>query len=218
MRIYVDSADIGAITRALSTGYVYGVTTNPTLLRRAGVSAREVPGLVQQAVAEGARELHLQVYHAYDVPAMLSEGRALAQLDAERVVVKIPATPQGYAAAAQLSRQGLRVTMTAVYTVRQALLAQAVGARYIAVYVGRMRDAGMDALATIGQMQRVYNTYSAQVQILAASVRQPQEVDALAEMGVATVTLPPDVLQRLADSPLTDAAAQAFLEDATAVL
>ena len=216
LRIYIDSADIKAIAEALATGYVYGVTTNPTLLHRAGVRADRVPELVRLAVDHGARELHLQVYSA-NAPSIVREGNMLAQLDPERVVVKVPATAEGYAAAARLARQGLRVTMTAVYTVRQAVLAASVGARYIAVYLGRMRDAGMDALSVVAHMQRMFDAQSAPVQILAASVRDPEETEALAELGVATVTLPPDVLKRLVYSPHTEAAAEAFLQDARAI-
>src|SRR6476469_3566630 len=105
MRIYIDSADIGEIREALATGYVHGVTTNPTLLRRAGVRADAVPRLVEEAVALGARELHLQTY-ADNTEGILREGALLADLDRARVVVKIPALPAGYRAAAQLAAQG----------------------------------------------------------------------------------------------------------------
>ncbi len=216
MRIYIDSADIREIREALASGFVYGVTTNPTLLRRANVRAEGVPGLAREAIASGARELHLQTY-AGGLEGMVREGTSLAQLDPERVVVKIPATAVGYAAAAQLTAQHLRVTLTAVYTVRQAVLAQSVGAHYIAVYLGRMRDAGLDALGLVGQMQRTLDIQRAGAQILAASVRAPEEIEALAELGLATVTLPLQVLRQLAESPQTATAAATFLEDATAI-
>ena len=202
MRIYIDSADRQAITEALATGYVYGVTTNPTLLRRAGVRASEVPDLARLAFEHGAREIHLQTY-AEDAAGIVSEGVELARLGPERVAVKIPATPAGYAAAAELAGQGLRVTLTAVYTVRQALLANSVSAHYIAVYLGRM--------------QQAIDVYHSKLEILAASVRDPEEVEALAALGVATVTLPPAVLRQLPDSDQTKAAAQTFSEDARAI-
>ena len=217
MRIYIDSADEAAIAAALATGYVYGVTTNPTILRRAEVRAAGVPALARMALGAGARELHLQVY-AGDTPAMVREGHALAELDPQRVVVKIPATPAGYAAAAQLAADRVRVTLTAVYTVRQAILAASVGAAYIAVYVGRMGDAGLDALALVAAMQRTLDAQHTPVAILAASIRDAAEIEALAAAGVATVTLPPPVLGQLLDSPLTAAAAAAFGADAGAIL
>lgn len=216
MRIYIDSAVQAEIKEALASGYVHGVTTNPTLLRRAGLRSEAVPGLVRMAIGEGAMELHLQTY-ASDVQGIVSEGTALADLDLGRVVVKIPSTAAGFAAASQLSSRGLRVTLTAVYTARQAVLAHAVGAHYIAVYVGRMRDQGLDALKVIGQMQHILDVQRSTVEILAASVRAPEEVVALAELGVAAVTLPLNVLRQLPDSPATSAAAATFIEDSGAL-
>jgi transaldolase len=216
VRIYIDSAEIGAIAAALASGYVYGVTTNPTLLRRAGRRVADVPGLAQEALGQGAREIHLQTM-APDTPSMIREGEALARIDPARVVVKIPATVAGYGAAAILGATGVRVTLTAVYTVRQAILAGSVGAAYIAVYLGRSRDAGLDPFGLVGQMQHIFATQRLPVAILAASVRDPEEVETLAALGVAAVTLPPAVLAALLDSPATAAAAAAFLADAEAI-
>lgn len=211
MHIFIDSADIQTIEQALKSGYVYGVTTNPTLLQRASVRAQQVPSLAKQIIELGASELHLQVYSG-DTAQMLQEAARLVEIDPKRVVVKIPATPAGFAATAQLASQGVRVTLTAVYTVAQAILAQSVGARYIAVYLGRMRDDGLDALALVGQMQRTLNAQRASVEILAASVRSPAEVEAVAELQVAAVTLPLAVLQQLPESPRTMAAVAVFNE------
>jgi len=216
VRIYVDSADRDAIAAALANGYVYGVTTNPTLLRRAGVRAAEVPILVHDILALGARELHLQVY-SDDIYQIIHDAEMLADLDPKRVVVKIPATPAGYAAAGRLSSQGLRITLTAVYTVRQAVLAGSAGARYIAVYVGRMQDAGLNGIGVVAQMQRTLDAGQIPVEILAASIRDPAEIDALAAAGVATATLPPALLRQMLDSSLTAEATATFLDDARAL-
>src|SRR5581483_10153569 len=134
MKILIDSAALPEIQQALGTGFVAGVTTNPTLLRRAGVRAAALPDLVRHALAAGAPEIHLQVYAA-DLAGMLAEAEQLVALAPARVVVKIPATPDGYRAAARLAADGTRVTLTAVYTLRQALLAGSVGARYVAIYL-----------------------------------------------------------------------------------
>jgi len=209
VNIFIDSADIQTIEQALKSGYVYGVTTNPTLLQRASVRSQQVPSLAKQIIELGASELHLQVY-SEDTSQMFQEAARLVEIDPKRVVVKIPATPSGFAATAQLASQGVRVTLTAVYTVAQAILAQSVGARYIAVYLGRMRDDGLDALALVGQMQRTLNAQRASVEILVASVRSPAEVEAVAELQVAAVTLPLAVLQQLPESPGTMAAVAAF--------
>jgi transaldolase len=216
MRILIDSADIVDIRQAIDTGFVAGATTNPTLLRRAGVRPAAVAGLVEQTIAAGAQEIHLQVYAA-DAATMIDEARALAALDPDRIAVKLPATPEGYRAAARLARDGVRVTLTAVYTLRQALLAQSVGARYIAIYLGRMRDAGIDALALAGEMQALLNAQAAAVTILAASIRDPEEIASLGLMGVGAATLAAPVLARLLESDATARAAATFGEDVRAL-
>jgi transaldolase len=216
VRIYIDSADMGEVRKALATGYVYGVTTNPTLLRRANVRVGAVAELAWQVIEWGAKELHLQTY-SDDADAIVREGTELAALDAERVVVKIPAVPSGYAGASRLASQGIRVTMTAVYTLPQVVLADAAGAHYVAVYLGRMRDSGVDAPGLVGQMQRTLNIQNSKVEILAASVRSAEDVAALAELGVATATLPWKVLSSLTASDATATAASTFLDDARAI-
>lgn len=213
MKILIDSAALSDIRQALGSGFVAGVTTNPTLLRRAGVRAAGVPKLAGQAIEAGAREVHLQVYAA-EVDAMLAEARELWALDPERVVVKIPATPAGYRAAARLARDGIPATLTAVYTLRQALLAHSVGARYVAIYLGRMRDAGIDALGLAGQMQALLNAQASPVAILAASIRDPEELVALGHAGIGAATLPLAIVERLLDSDATAQAAAVFGADA----
>lgn len=209
MHIFIDSGDIQTIEQALNTGYVYGVTTNPTLLQRANVRIQQVPSLAKQIIELGAHELHLQVY-AEDSNGMLQDAARLVEIDPKRVVIKIPATQAGFSASTKLAAQGVRVTLTAVYTVAQAVLAMSVGAQYIAVYLGRMRDDGLDAPALVGQMQRTLNAQHALMQILAASIRTPVEVESLAELGIAAATLPLAVVQQLPESPGTMAAAAAF--------
>jgi len=216
MNILIDSAAIDDIRHALGTGFVAGVTTNPTLLRRAGVRADGVPELARQALAAGAREIHLQVYAA-DVAGMLAEARQLIALDPARVVVKLPATPDGFRAAQRLAQDAARVTLTAVYTLRQALLAQSVGASYIAIYLGRMRDAGLDAMALASRMQALLNAQAAPVAILAASIRDPDEVVALAQVGIGAATLPAAIIERMLESEATERAAEVFGADARAL-
>jgi transaldolase len=213
MHILIDSAVIDDIRHALATGFVAGVTTNPTLLRRAGVRAVAVPELVRQVVAAGAREIHLQTYAA-DVARLHAEALQLIALDPARVVAKIPATPAGFCAAQRLAQGGARVTLTAVYTLRQALLAQSVGASYIAIYLGRMRDAGLDAMALASQMQALLNAQSAAVTILAASIRDPDELVALGQAGIGAATLPAAIVDRLLESEATAQAAEVFGADA----
>jgi transaldolase len=204
VRLFIDSAEIAAIRQALATGFV------------AGVRATKVETLARQALDAGARELHLQVY-ASDTAGMLTDARRLVAIDTERVVVKIPATPEGYRATALLALDGIRVTLTAVYTLRQTLLAQSVGAHYIAVYLGRMRDTGLDALALVGQMQALLRAQRAAVTILAASIRDLEEVVTLGVAGIGAATLPAAILGQLLESDATARAAAVFGDDAHAI-
>lgn len=216
MRILVDSADLGAIGDALETGLVAGVTTNPTLLRRAGVSRSGVLGLARAAFAAGAGEVHLQAY-AEDTTGMIRDGLEFVELDASRIHVKLVASRAGYRAASALSAKGVKVTMTAVYTLNQALVAQSVGARSIAIYLGRLRDAGTDPMELAGRMQALLDAQGADVDILAASIRDPGELAELAIRGVASATVVPAILERLLDSDATTRDALVFNTDARSV-
>lgn len=213
MHLYVDTADPDAITRAKATGYVFGVTTNPTLLRAAGRKRADLPALVHHVVGAGLREIHLQVM-ADRFEDMLADARALHALNPSRVVVKIPATATGFRAAGVLSQEGMQLTMTAVYTVRQVLLAAAVGAHYAAAYLGRLRDAGQDAEAVLRRMLETIRAQQLATQLLVASIRTADDVDALARWGVPTVTLPPPILFALPEHADTAQAVQRFQNDA----
>ncbi len=213
MRLYVDSADATAIRQTLGVGYVSGVTTNPTLLRRAGLRRGDIPSLVRAAVDAGAGEVHLQVL-APGSTAILEDGLWLHGLDPAHVVVKVPATIEGLGAGARLAAQGVAVTCTAVYAARQLILAAVVGARYAAIYLGRMRDGGQNALETIGGMMTVIRAQQMTVLLLVASVRTPEDVEALAALGVPCATLPPELLLALPQVGATLDAVRAFEEDA----
>jgi transaldolase len=145
---------------------------------------------------------------------MVSDGRWLHELDPVRVLVKVPATLDGFAAASRLAAAGVRITVTAVYAPRQLLLAEAVGARYAAVYMGRMRDAGEDAQAVIGAMLEVTRAQQMAVRLLVASVRTPEDVEALAALGAPCATLPPDLFLALPVVEATLEATRVFQDDA----
>lgn len=211
MRLYVDTADANTITEAAATGFVFGVTTNPTLLRRAGLRRRDLTPLVRTAVSAGLHEIHLQVF-SDDATAMIADARALYALEPRHVVVKIPATAAGFRAANVL-REEMPITITAVYAVRQVVLAGVVGARYAAVYLGRLRDAGQDAAAVLHDMLAAVRAQQMDVHLLVASVRTVEDVERLAQLGIPAVTLPPPILWGLPDADGTAQAVQGFRDD-----
>jgi transaldolase len=217
MRFLVDSADSAVVEEALAMGFVAGVTTNPTLMRRAGLQYADIPRFVATVGSYGAHEIHLQT-KGEQCDAIVAEAEELFALDPERVFIKIPATPAGFAAAARLSQRAIPVTLTAVYTLRQVIVAQSVRAAYAAVYLGRMRDQAIDAEGLVGQMQASMRAQGSPLQLLAASIRSASEIENLALMGVASVTLPIAVLRSMLESEATAQAASTFAADAQALL
>jgi transaldolase len=164
-------------------------------------------------VGAGLQEIHLQVL-ADDLEGMLRDARALHALDPAHVVVKLPATATGFRAASIVADEGVRLTITAVYAVRQLVLTEAVGAQYAAVYFGRLRDAGHDATAVLRGMMDTVRAQHLTTQLLVASVRSADDVETLAQLGVPAVTLPPPILLALPEHPGTAQAVQTFHDDA----
>lgn len=212
MRLYVDTADADTLAQAGEAGFVFGATTNPTLLRRAGRRRTDLAPLVRAATAAGLREIHLQVF-AGDAGGMQADARVLYALDPAHVVVKIPATSAGFRAARTLAEENIPITMTAVYTVAQVVLAGVVGAQYAAVYLGRLRDAGQDAAGILREMLAAVRAQRLEVRLLVASIRTAEDVEMLAQLGVPAVTLPPAILLALPDAAGTAQAVESFQED-----
>jgi len=196
---------------------VHGVTTNPTLLKRAGVTRASLPALVEKLLTLGARQVQAQV-HAADVDGMLTDAQGLLALaEPGRIVVKIPATRLGLQAGARLSAQGVPVTYTAVYAAEQAQFAAQLGAAYAAPYLGRMQDAGIDGLTLIAQMQSLIGRSGAATRLLVASVRTREAYLALLNLGVGAITIPPRLFAELLDHPATLDAERGFLADTQAL-
>lgn len=215
LRLLLDCADPLEWERWLPSGLFQGVTTNPTLLRRAGqpCSLEHLGRLGQQAAALGCRELHLQTWGA-DGEQQLATGRALAALDPQRVFVKVPITRGGAEVARQLIAEGVPVTFTACYEVAQVLVAAALGAHGIAAYLGRIGDLGRDGHGELIAMQRALDGVCSSTRLLVASLRQPEDLARLAAAGLAHHTISPAIAEALFASPDTAAAAQQFEREA----
>ena len=216
--LYLDSADLTELKACLPHPVVHGVTTNPTLLQRAGIGRAEVPGLLKRCIELGARQVQAQVYSG-EVDAMLEDAQALLpQFDSGQLVIKIPATRQGLDAGARLIAQGVSVTFTAVYAPEQAHFAAQLGAAYAAPYLGRLDDSGINGLALIGQMQSlVARRPSSGTRLLVASIRSREAYLSLLGLGVGAITIPPRLFAELLDHPATLAAERGFLADARAL-
>jgi transaldolase len=218
LRLLLDSADPSAWAEWLPTGLFRGITTNPTLLRRAAQPCRldQLEALTAQALALGVQELHLQAWGA----DLLACGRALVQLAPGRIWVKLPITRAGAAAARCLIAEGCPITFTACYEPAQVLLAAALGADYIAPYLGRISDLGRDGHAELARMQRIVDAVapsgqaSSQLRLLVASLRSADDLARLAAEGLDTFTISPAIAAELFAVEPTLAAAAQFERDA----
>lgn len=205
-RLYVDSADTDRVSRLLAARVVYGVTTNPTILERGGRTAAEIPDLYARWESEGAHEIFFQTWGG-DKASFLRNAEGIRALG-DRVVVKVPATADGFAAASALVRDGATVLVTAVYSIAQALACASIGVHYIAPYLGRMRDAGIDGGAVIARMQQM--CAGSDSNVLAASLRSADDITDLRVAGVPYFTAAPDVIEEMLFDAVSDSSAAEF--------
>lgn len=209
MKFFVDTADVTEIRSLLETGFVDGVTTNPTLIAQSG---RRFADVIAEICALVPGPVSAEVT-ATDLEGMLAEGRCLAKI-AANVTIKVPLTVEGLQACRILTQEGTGVNVTLCFTAAQALLAAKAGATFISPFVGRLEDMGEEGMDLIHQIVQIYNNYPEfKTQILVASIRNPLHVTKAALLGADVVTLPPKVLRELYRHPLTDKGISTFLAD-----
>ena len=209
MKIFIDSGDLGEIKEAAAMGAVDGVTTNPSLLARAGKPTRQVIAEICEIV-DGPISAEVV---ATDTAGILKEGRELAKIH-RNVVVKVPLIVDGLKAVRQFAQEGIRTNVTLCFSPTQALLAAKAGASIISPFIGRLDDIAIDGMELIRQLVTIYRNYSFKTEILVASVRHPVHVVEAAMIGAHIATLPFKVITQLAHHPLTDLGLKKFLEDA----
>ena len=210
MALYIDAADRQLIEELWGSGVFAGVTTNPTILDRAGLGQREVPDLYRWLTDLGVGTVYVQVV-GRTRDEMLRSAEALRALGP--LTVKVPATAAGFSAAGALVRDGAQVLLTAVYSPVQALMARDCGIQGVAPYVGRMTDAGRSGVESVVAMQQAIGTEP--TRILAASLRSAEDIARLAAAGVPDFTLGGPLARSVLDDELTRAAVDEF-EAATA--
>lgn len=211
MRIFLDTANLDEIRTAVRWGVCAGVTTNPTLYAKEagrGVSYRdrviEIAELVNgpvsaECVSRTADEL-------------VAEARAIAAWHPQ-VVVKIPIDAAGLEAIRRVSAEGIRVNTTLIFTVNQALLAASAGAAFVSPFLGRLDDVGADGVAVVREIAALLDRYHLPTQVIAASIRSPEQVAQVAAVGAHIATLPFQVLEQMLRHPLTDKGIETFLAD-----
>ena len=215
LSLLLDCADPNLWRHWWPTGLFRGVTTNPTLLRRAGQPCTHdhLSKLSHQALEMGVEELHLQAWGDTETE-LLACGQALATLAPGRIVVKLPVYEPGVRATQQLVHQGIPITFTACYSPPQVLVAAALGARYIAPYLGRIHNLGHDGYEVLIAMQRALEGVKSSTRLLVASLRNPADLSHLAMAGCNTFTIGPAIAAALLSEKNTQAAAERFNQDA----
>lgn len=208
MKFFADTADTDAIRELAATGLVDGVTTNPSLIRKSGRDilevTKEICGIVDGPVSAEVV--------ATDHETMMKEAETLRKI-ADNIAIKVPLTVDGLKTCKALTGDGTMVNVTLCFTANQALLAGKAGASFISPFVGRHDDIGYDGMNLISDIRLIYDNYDFPTEILVASVRHPIHILESAKLGADVATMPPDVILKLFNHPLTDKGLDAFLAD-----
>ena len=208
MKFFVDTADINDISELAETGLLDGVTTNPSLVHKAGRDFLEVVAEICKIVPGPVSAEVVATEHR----EMMREAEVLRKI-ADNVTVKVPLTIDGLKTCKALTAEGTMVNVTLCFTANQALLAAKAGATFISPFVGRHDDIGFDGMEIISDIRLIYDNYDFQTQILVASIRHPIHVLESAKIGADVITAPPGVIRQLFKHPLTDRGLEAFLAD-----
>lgn len=208
MKFFLDTADIEAIKKYAAWGVVDGVTTNPSLIAKEGVSLekriKEITEVVDGPVSAEVI--------ATDYDGMIEEAHKYATWH-KNIYVKLPMTENGLRACKTLSAEGIHVNMTLIFSAGQALLCAKAGATVISPFIGRLDDIAEDGMMLIAEIMDMFENYDFDTKVLVASIRHPRHVIDAASLGAQIATIPPEVLNKLISHPLTDKGLAAFLAD-----
>ena len=208
MEFFIDTGDLGEIKESYSWGLVDGVTTNPSLVAKAGIDQKT---LITQIAEVVDGPISAEVI-ALDAKGMLAEAYELVKIHTN-VVIKLPMTKDGMIACNELSKKGIKTNITLVFSANQALLAAKNGATYVSPFLGRLDDIGQTGMHLIAEIRAIFDNYGFETKILAASIRHVDHVKTCALEGADVATIPFKVLTALFDHPLTTSGIEKFLED-----
>ena len=208
MRIFIDTANVTEIREANELGVISGVTTNPTLIAKEGRVFEDVVREITQIV-DGP--ISAEVI-SLEADRMVDEALELAKIH-ENIVIKIPMCAEGLKATKKLSSLGIKTNVTLIFSPSQALLAARAGATYVSPFVGRLNDISSDGNGLISQIAQIFDVHSIETQIIAASIRSPEDAIAAAENGAHIATIPYKTILQMINHPLTDLGIERFLKD-----
>lgn len=208
MKFFIDTANIEDIKEANALGIVAGVTTNPSLVAKEGVSFHD---RLKEITKEVAGSVSAEVI-AEDAEGMIKEGKELAKI-APNITVKVPMTLEGLKAVKAFSDENIKTNVTLIFNANQALLAARAGATYVSPFIGRLDDIGQDGMDLIATIANIFDIHGVETEIIAASIRHPLHVTEAALAGADIATIPYSVLGTLVKHPLTDQGIEKFLAD-----
>lgn len=212
MQFFIDTANLSEIHEAQDLGVLDGVTTNPSLMAKEGITGQENILAHYKNICNIVDDNVSAEVISTDFEKMVEEGKALAAID-DKIVVKIPMIKDGVKAIAALTAEGIRTNCTLIFNAGQALLAAKAGASYVSPFIGRLDDVCSDGLALIEQIVGIYDNYAYETEVLAASIRHNMHLIQCAEMGADVATCPLSVITGLLKHPLTDSGLEKFLAD-----
>jgi len=208
MKLFLDTANLAQIKKLNQMGIVDGITTNPTLVSKE-------PGDFEEIITAICKEVKGDVSAevvSTNFDGMVSEAEHLSSI-APNVVVKIPIIPEGLRATKAISGMGIRVNMTLVFSANQGLLAAKAGASFISPFIGRLDDIGQRGMELVEDLVKIRDNYDLKAEVLVGSIRHPQHVLEAAKVGADIATMPPEVMEKMIQHPLTDSGLKRFLDD-----
>ncbi|MCA1020896.1 MULTISPECIES: fructose-6-phosphate aldolase [Halobacillus] len=208
MKFFIDTANIEDIREANALGILAGVTTNPSLVAKEGVSFHD---RLREITAEVAGSVSAEVI-SEDAEGMIREGKELAAI-APNITVKVPMTMEGLKAVKAFSDLNIKTNVTLVFSANQALMAARAGASYVSPFLGRLDDIGQNGMELVAQISEIFDRHAIDTEIIAASVRHPVHITEAALHGAHIATVPFKVLNQIVKHPLTDQGIEKFLSD-----
>ena len=199
MKIFLDTAEADVIRKYFKTGLIDGMTTNPTLIRKSGRNHEEA---YQEFKDIGLTDISMEVIGSRD--NMISEGKRLYKKFGKVATIKVPCTPDGLAACKALADESIKVNVTLIFSVAQAILSAKAGAKYVSPFVGRLDDNSHNGVELIAQISALYNQQMIRTEVLAASLRDVPSVSKCFGVGADIVTMPPAVFEKMYNHVLTD--------------
>ena len=208
MKIFIDTADTEEIKKAAKLGILSGVTTNPSLIAAEGRNFEEVIAEITQIV-DGPISAEVT---AADAEGMVAQAKELVKIH-KNIVIKVPVCEQGLIAVAELKKLGIKTNVTLIFSASQAILAANAGASYVSPFIGRLDDISDDGTVLVKEIAQIFKNYGIKTEIIAASIRGPQDAVRAALAGADIATIPYKVICRMINHPLTDSGIERFKKD-----